>query len=78
MPVFTYRQFYIGVSYTLSIEGLSILLLSENLSRTLNITYSKVLAIYFKYFIFYRYFTDPIEPYRSNKGALRSGTIYNS
>jgi hypothetical protein len=44
MPVFTYRQFYIGVSYILFIEGLSIFLLYKNLFRILNITYSKVLA----------------------------------
>jgi ATP-dependent DNA helicase PIF1 len=43
-PVFAHGQFYVGVSRTLSVEGLSILLPRENLSRTLNITYPEVLA----------------------------------
>jgi hypothetical protein len=43
-PVFTHGQFYVAVSRTSSIEGLSILIPRENLSRTLNVTYPEVLA----------------------------------
>jgi hypothetical protein len=43
-PVFTHGQFYVAVSRTSSIEGLSILLPHENRSRTLNVSYSEVLA----------------------------------
>jgi hypothetical protein len=43
-PVFTHGQFYVAVSRTSSVEGLSILLPEENRSRTLNVTYPEVLA----------------------------------
>jgi ATP-dependent DNA helicase PIF1 len=43
-PVFAHGQFYVGVSRTSSVEGLSILLPQENLSRTLNVIYPEVLA----------------------------------
>jgi hypothetical protein len=43
-PVFTHGQFYVAVSYTSSVEGLSILIPCENRSRTLNVSYSEVLA----------------------------------
>ena len=43
-PVFTHGQFYVAVSRTSSIEGLSILLSHENRSRTLNVLYLEVLA----------------------------------
>ncbi len=43
-PVFGHGQFYVGVSRTSSIEGLSILLPRESLSKTLNITYPEVLT----------------------------------
>jgi ATP-dependent DNA helicase PIF1 len=44
MPVFSYGQFYVAVSYILSIEGLSILLLEHSRSKTLNVTYPEVLV----------------------------------
>src|SRR4051794_36209061 len=43
-PVFTHGQFYVAVSRTSSVEGLSILLPENSGSRTLNITYPEVLA----------------------------------
>jgi hypothetical protein len=43
-PVFGHGQFYVGVSRTSSVEGLSILLPRESLSKTLNVTYPEVLA----------------------------------
>ena len=43
-PVFTHGQFYVAVSRTSSVEGLSILIPCENRSRTLNVSYSEVLA----------------------------------
>ncbi len=42
-PVFTYGQLYVAVSLTSSVEGLSILLPENSGSKTLNITYPKVL-----------------------------------
>jgi hypothetical protein len=44
MLVFTYKQFYIRVSRISFIKGLSILLLQENLLKTLNVIYPEVLA----------------------------------
>jgi ATP-dependent DNA helicase PIF1 len=42
--VFTHGQFYVAISRTSSVEGLSILLPENSGSRTLNITYPEVLA----------------------------------
>jgi ATP-dependent DNA helicase PIF1 len=43
-PVFTHGQFYVAVSRTSSIEGLSILLPEHSGSKTLNVTYPEVLV----------------------------------
>lgn len=43
-PVFTHGQFYVGVSRTSSVEGLSILLPKGGVSETLSVTYPEVLA----------------------------------
>jgi ATP-dependent DNA helicase PIF1 len=43
-PVFTHGQLYVGVSRTLSVEGLSILLPIENQGQTPNIVFPEVLV----------------------------------
>lgn len=43
-PVFTHGQFYVAVSRTSSVEGLSILIPEEDSSQTLNVNYPEVLA----------------------------------
>jgi ATP-dependent DNA helicase PIF1 len=43
-PVFTHGQFYVAVSRTSSVEGLSILLPENSNSKTLNVSYPEVLA----------------------------------
>jgi hypothetical protein len=43
-PVFTHGQFYVAVSRTSSVEGLSILLSENSRSKTLNVTYPEVLS----------------------------------
>ena len=43
-PVFTHGQFYVAVSRTSSVEGLSILLPKGSQGKALNVTYPEVLA----------------------------------
>lgn len=43
-PVFTHGQFYVAVSRTLAVEGLSILLPEGGRAKTINITYPEVLV----------------------------------
>lgn len=43
-PVFTHGQLYVGVSRTSRVEGLSVLLPTENRGRTQNVVYEQVLT----------------------------------